>query len=166
MKNSILISVFFVALLFVSTFNANSQSETKDEIKAKIEKINAEMIDAMLNGDYGKSLANYSEDAVSLPSYQPMLKGKVAIKQANEAMANSGVKVTSFKVVIDKLIMSDDLIVEIGEFDMTMEIPMMDNPYNDVGKYMTVWKKQEDGSLKIQAETWNSNNNPWQGQGM
>jgi ketosteroid isomerase-like protein len=32
---------------------------------------------------------------------------------------------------------------------------------NDNGKYMTVWEKQSDGSWKVKAETWNSDNNPW-----
>jgi hypothetical protein len=42
-----------------------------------------------------------------------------------------------------------------------MEIPMMPEPFNDVGKYMTVYEIQEDGSLKIKAETWNTDLNPW-----
>jgi ketosteroid isomerase-like protein len=30
----------------------------------------------------------------------------------------------------------------------------------DTGKYLTLWEKQADGSLKIKVETWNTDKNP------
>jgi ketosteroid isomerase-like protein len=30
----------------------------------------------------------------------------------------------------------------------------------DHGKYLTVWEKQKDGSLKVKVETWNSDVDP------
>jgi len=35
-------------------------------------------------------------------------------------------------------------------------------PWDDHGKYMNIWEKQDDGSMKLKAETWNSDVNPWQ----
>jgi ketosteroid isomerase-like protein len=165
MKKSILISTLFVVFLFVSVLN--SQCQSVKEIKAKLEKMNAEMVDAMIKGENEKSLTYYADDAVSLPSYQPLLVGIEAIKKSSEAMTSSGVKINSFEVSIEKLIMDGDLIVEIGTYKMSMGMPNMDEPYEDTGKYLTVWEKQKDGSLKIKADTWNSDINPWmQGGGM
>jgi ketosteroid isomerase-like protein len=31
---------------------------------------------------------------------------------------------------------------------------------DDHGKYLTIWEKQKDGSLKIKIETWNSDVDP------
>jgi hypothetical protein len=35
-------------------------------------------------------------------------------------------------------------------------MPGMDKPMDDHGKYLTVWEKQKDGSLKVKIEIWNS----------
>jgi ketosteroid isomerase-like protein len=40
-------------------------------------------------------------------------------------------------------------------------MPGNDKPMNDAGKYVTIWEKQKDGSLKIKIETWNTDSNPW-----
>ena len=165
MKKSILIPLFLVAFIVMPAIHTQCQS--LKEIQSKIEKLNAEMTSAMVNGDYEKSLSFYADDAISLPNYQPMMVGMEAISMSNEGMANSGVKINSFNVSIKKIIMDGDLIVEIGTYNMSMEIPSMEGPINDIGKYMTVWEKQKDGSLKVKAETWNTDSNPWmQGGGM
>ncbi len=159
MKKSILTSVFLITILIVTAFNAQCQS--KEDIKAQIKKLNAQMTDAMMTGDYEKNLAMYSEDAISLPSYEPMLVGIEAIRKSSVANANSGMKIKSFDIEIDEIIMSGDLIVEIGTYDMSMEMPGMDDEIKDNGKYMTVWEKQKDGSLKVKADTWNTDHDPW-----
>jgi len=159
MKKVILTSVFLVAIIFVTTLNAHCQ--TKEEMQAKIENLNAVMIDAMLNGDYEKYLALYDDNAISLPSYEPMLVGIDEIRESSEANANSGMKITSFEMTIEELMMSGDQVVEIGKYNMTMKMPGMDNEIKDNGKYLTVWEVQKDGSLKMKADTWNTDHNPW-----
>ena len=39
-------------------------------------------------------------------------------------------------------------------------MPNMDKPMDDHGKYVTIWEKQKDWSLKIKVETWNSDVDP------
>jgi ketosteroid isomerase-like protein len=57
---------------------------------------------------------------------------------------------------------SGDFVVDIGTYEITMNIPEMgDMPYTDNGKYMTIWEMQDDGSLLVVAETWNTDKNPW-----
>lgn len=163
MKKSILISFFLVTLFIFSALD--SQCQSLKEVQAKIEKMNAEMTKAMVDGDFEKSLSFYADDAISLPNYQPMMVGMDAISMSNEGMADAGVKINSFNVSTKKIIMDGDLIVEIGTYNMSMNIPDMTGPYNDVGKYITVWEKQKDGSLKIKADTWNTDHNPWMQQG-
>ena len=41
-----------------------------------------------------------------------------------------------------------------------MTMPNMDKPMEDHGKYLTIWEKQKDGSLKVKVETWNSDVDP------
>jgi hypothetical protein len=37
----------------------------------------------------------------------------------------------------------------------------MELPWDDHGKYLSVWKEDEDGQLKVKIETWNTDINPW-----
>jgi len=153
-----LFSILF-ALLFVASF-ANAQDNM--DLQQKIQIMNDEMADLMLSGDESTIWNYYSEDVISMPSYQPMVKGLDACKASSEQMMASGMKITAFKSVNTDLLVSGDFVIDIGSYEITMTMPQMgDMPYTDNGKYLTVWKTQDDGSLKVVAETWNTDHNPW-----
>jgi ketosteroid isomerase-like protein len=71
-------------------------------------------------------------------------------------MVKSGIKFTSYEPTILKILVNGNMITEIGTYKITMTMPGMDKPMDDHGKYLTIWEKQNDGSLKIKVETWNS----------
>lgn len=119
------------------------------------------MSDDMVKGEYNASLGMYVDDAYSLPSYAPMIKGIEAIKKSSMEMANSPIKIKSFELMITEIIPGGKLYIEIGKYKMTMDMAGMPEPFEDHGKYITVWEKQKSGSLKIKVETWNSDINPW-----
>lgn len=154
MKRKIVLSTcsFFVVLLMASA----AFSQTSAEYKAKIETINKEMRKNMLEGNSEKSLSLYTADAISLPSYEPIHDGIAAIRKATEEMAKTGWKCQAFETSTLKVIPNGNLITEIGTYKITMTMPGMEKPMDDHGKYLTVWEKQTDGSLKVKIETWNS----------
>jgi ketosteroid isomerase-like protein len=97
-----------------------------------------------------------------MPSYEPMMKGIDACKESSKKMLESGMKMTAFKSTVSDLLVSGDFVVDIGTYEITMDnIPGMDGPWSDHGKYMTIWEMQDDGSMKVKAETWNTDVNPW-----
>ena len=157
MKRTIATTGLFI-VVFLTANIAFSQSES--EYKSKIEAMNKEMVKDMLAGNTAKILTNYTEDAISLPSYQPMAQGLAAIKKSSEEMAKSGVKFTSFTPTIVKVLVNGNHITEIGTYKISMTMPNMPAPMEDHGKYLTVWEKQKDGSLKVKIETWNSDVDP------
>ncbi len=159
MKKTILTPNLLLILLLVPVMNTFAQSE--DELKAKLEKLNTKMGEAMIAGDYEKSLSFYAKDAISLPSYEPMLKGIEEIRKSSEAMSASGYKITAFKTHIKKIKTCGDMIIEIGKYEITMAMAGSTESINDHGKYITIWEKQADGSLKIKIDTWNTDVNPW-----
>ncbi len=158
MKNDKIKSASLALFLFFMAGIAFSQSPA--EYKAKIEAMNKEMVKNMLAGNSEKLLSIYTDDAVSLPSYEPLHDGLPAIKKANEDMVKSGVKITAFEPTIVKVLVNENMIIEIGTYKITVTYPGMDQPLDDHGKYLTVWEKQKDGSLKVKIETWNSDVNP------
>ena len=155
------ISLKSAILLLVSLFTASVVfSQTNEAYKEKIEKMNKEFTKAMLEGNMEKTFSMYAQDAISMPSYEPMKEGLAAIKKSNEEMMKSGFKVKSFETKVMKVNSTGNMITEIGTYKITMTMPGMDKPMDDHGKYLTIWEKQNDGSLKIKVETWNSDVNP------
>ena len=153
-----------ISVLLLSSFSF-AQIEDMSDMKSKLQEMENQFAKDMIAGDNSKMMEIYLDDAVSLPSYSPMLRGKEAIKKASEMDSKSGNKVTDFKITTTDVFGSGDMVVEIGTYEMTMEIQGMNDPINDHGKYMNVYEKQDDGSLKIKADTWNSDSNPWMEKG-
>ena len=151
----ILFSFLFVASLLYAQDNA--------ELQKKVQSMNNDMAKLMLSGDEDAMWSYYSEDIISMPSYQPMMKGMEACKESSDKMKESGMEITVFETVNTDLMVSGDLVVDIGTYNITMTVPEMGGqPWSDNGKYMTIWEMQDDGSLLVVAETWNTDNNPWQ----
>jgi ketosteroid isomerase-like protein len=150
----------FAVLLVSSAFSLFAQNDNVSEMRLNLEKWTDKFVKANLDGDY-KTIANfYSDDAVSLPSYEPMWRGKNAILEGNKKDFESGMKFNSFKVKSLDLFGSGDLVYEIGTFEVNFNLPNMTSAMNDHGKYLNVWQKQNDGSWKLKADTWNSDVNP------
>jgi len=154
--NGLSMCMVLVMLFTTSTI----YSQTSSEYKAKIEAINKEMATAMVQGDNQKTLSLYAPDAISMPSNEPMQDGIDAIKKASEAMSKSGWKCNSFEPTTLKVMVNGNQITEIGAYKINMSMPGMDKPMDDHGKYLTIWEKQKDGSLKVKVETWNSDVQP------
>jgi ketosteroid isomerase-like protein len=130
------VNVKSASLLFILLFTASiAFSQSPSEYKAKIEALNKEMAKNMLDG---------------LP----------AIKKASEEMQKKGVKFTSFVPTTLKVIVNGNQITEVGTYKISISMPGMDKPIDDHGKYLTLWEKQKDGSLKVKIETWNSDVDP------
>jgi ketosteroid isomerase-like protein len=158
MKKLLLTTILTFVVVILTSTDGIAQSD--DQYKAQIEKINKEMVSAMLSGNTEKSMSFYTDDVISLPNYEKMLEGKDAIRKSNEAMTKAGWKVISFEPVTLKVISCGNTITEIGTFKIGFSIEGMDKPMEDVGKYITIWEKQAKGTLKIKIETWNTDRNP------
>jgi ketosteroid isomerase-like protein len=153
MKNQIL-KMMLVLVLLAPMISVLSQ--TDEELKQKIENINKAMTKAMIEGNYSVGLNYYAPDAVSMPNQAPMVQGVDAIKKQNDAMVQSGAKFKIFETKTLQIKSCGNQITEIGTYQMSMTIPGMPNDFEDNGKYLTIWEKQPDGSLKIKVEMWNT----------
>jgi ketosteroid isomerase-like protein len=149
------------SLVLVMLFSAAlMQAQDTAELKSKLQTMCDEFSQKMVAGDMSGMWDYYADDAISLPSYEPMVKGVDAIKANYEKMQQSGMKMTKFKLNVTDVMQSGDFVVEIGTYDLTMEGGGMEMAWDDHGKYMNVWE-MKDGSMKLKAETWNTDVNPW-----
>jgi uncharacterized protein (TIGR02246 family) len=130
------------------------------KLKAEIKTLNDKMIKAGLANDLESVLSIYSDDVISMPSYGPMVRGKKALMEKNKKDMESGFKMLSMNINTDEVFPDKQYITEVGHYDIKMTIPGMAEPMNDNGKYVTIWERQTDGSLKVFIETWNTDVNP------
>ncbi|MHC1775139.1 MAG: DUF4440 domain-containing protein [Lentimicrobium sp.] len=158
MKNILSKTALWCTVFLISALSVVAQSDA--ELKTKIEKLNAEMAKAMVSGDMDMNLSFYAADVVSLPNYDKILSGIDALKKSNEEMKKAGWSVTSFKANTISVTSSGNSVTEIGTFEISFAIKGSDQPMKDVGKYLTIWEKQKDGSLKIKTEIWNTDKYP------
>lgn len=149
---------FFIAFLFISI---SLFAQDADKIKTKIEEQNKIYTKAMIDNDMETMLSMYTDDIISMPSYQPTVKGLAKVREISEMQAKSGWKTTHFVLNFTDVIIAGNLAIEIGNYDMKMSGPGVPD-WADNGKYITIWEVQEDESLKIKVESWNTDNNPWQ----
>lgn len=149
-------------MLLVSTifcFQLFAQKDI-DKLKSEIESINAKLVKANIAGDLETIASFYTDDIIHMPNYAPMVKGKEIVIEKEKETWEAGFKMLSMNLNIVDVMACKDLVIEIGEYALSLTIPEMEMPVADKGKYVTVWERQKDGSLKIKIETWNTDVNP------
>lgn len=117
----------------------------------------------MIAGDFETMNSMYTENVLSLPSYQPMIRGLDAIKEMSELQKQSGWTTKHFVLNTTDIIPAGMFGIEVGNFEIVMIMPDNTGEWKDNGKYITIWEMQNDGNLRIRIETWNTDINPWDG---
>ena len=106
----------------------------------------------MMNAkDWMGDLALYTEDAIELPPNQAAVQGKAAIQAWDEALP----PFSNFQEQSLETGGQGDLAYDRGTYSMTVTPPGA-APIEDRGKYLTIWRKQADGSWKGARVMFNS----------
>ncbi|MCB0805250.1 MAG: nuclear transport factor 2 family protein [Bacteroidales bacterium] len=160
MKKSYKNIVFLLLAFSLCSFVVQAQKGDAAKLTAEIQKLNDKMIKAMEEENHDFLASMYVDDVYHMPSYEKMIHGKDKMIERERKNHEAGFKMLSMKFDVVEVIPAGDYAIEIGKYNVSMEIPGMDNPMDDHGKYVTVWERQKDGSLKIKVETWNTDVNP------
>lgn len=100
-------------------------------------------------------VAFFAEHAIFLPPNLPAMTSKEAIQRwMSNLMATPGYAL-SWEPTKVGVSASGDLGYTTGVYQLKLTGPK-GNPVSDHGKYLTVWKKQHDGSWRAVADTFNS----------
>ena len=123
-------------------------------VKQSIEEANARFLDALSKGDVPTAGNNYAEDAVVMMPNMPAWQGKSAIVDGFTGFLGE-YKLSNGKPTTTDVMIAGDLAIETGTFEWTIT-PKKGAAVTDKGKYLTVWKKQADGTWKIIRDINNS----------
>ena len=147
---------FSLLALICALFVGCNQPEPFDAagVKAKIEAGSKAYEQAALKGDAAANASYYDENAVVLVSNMPMVKGRASIEKMMRTWMQSEMKMKEFTTTTISVEGAGDFAVQLGRYFQTFE--MSGKVLADTGKFVTVWRKQADGSWKMAYDIWNT----------
>lgn len=129
------------------------------KVRKDIEAMNAKTAKQMVDGTIDTSLSQYTDDAISMPNNEPMVRGKEALREFSRRMMAMGIKFSKAEFKTLEVQVIGSYAYEVGTYIMTVQMPGMAESTDD-GKYLTVYQQAPDGTWKIKVETWNTNRPP------
>ena len=144
------VAVMTLFIVFAQTQNQTavpSAAEALSDVRRAIDKGNAQWSEGWAKGDAAMVAAVFADDGVQLAGNGKIFKGPQQIFEHQKAAmpgVDSGVKVTVTTVTIW---LDNDTAYETGKYKY--EYKAKGKPGTDEGRYVTIWKRQRDGSWKL-----------------
>jgi uncharacterized protein (TIGR02246 family) len=129
------------------------QADVKGEENA-IRQADMDWSKAAASKDVDKVVSFYAEDGAIYAPNTPVAAGHPAIKVAWTGMLNLPGFMVNWVPSRVEVARSADVAWSTGTYTMTSNVP--GNSTTDHGKYVAVWKKQGDGTWKVEADIFNS----------
>lgn len=133
---------------------AAAQAADAGAVRQTIESANARFLDALKRGDTTAAVSNYADDAIVMMPNEGSWRGRDGVRGGFAGFL-SQLSVKDAKLNTENVMVGGDLAVETGTFEWTL-LPKGGKEIKDKGKYMTVWKRNSDGSWKIVRDINNS----------
>jgi len=124
------------------------------DFRAAIEKAISAWEKAANAKDAGTVASLYTEDATLLPPGSSPVKGRKNIQQYWQAFFDAGASDPQLRVV--DVSSFGDMAYEIGAFEANLPVPQGGTALTQ-GKYVVIWKRQPDGSIKLLVDIFNTN---------
>lgn len=124
-----------------------------EKVRIAIEKANIRFADEIRKGNAVSLASLYTEDAVLLPPNSEKVHGRKGTEEFWQgAISQLGLKAATLKT--EELIGSGNTYTEVGSYTLKIQ-PKGQEPVEDKGKYVVVWKQTPDG-WKLHRDIWNS----------
>jgi ketosteroid isomerase-like protein len=149
MKNLSRLNLYLAVLIFLG-IGLFSCKNSGNDVTARIQKTNNELMDAVAKGDTAALSNFYTSDARIFPNNNEIIDGKIAIGKFWSATLQMGIKKVLFETVVAQKF--GDLAIEEGKY--VLYAP--GDQVVDQGKYIVTWKL-EGGTWKIFRDIWNAN---------
>jgi len=120
------------------------------EAKRAIDKGNAQWIEAWEKGDPEMLTAIFANDGVILSRNGRLIKGHQQILEREKEAMQSVTRPIKVSVITVKIWLDGDTAYETGKYKY--EHTEKDEPATEEGRYVTIWKRQNDGSWKLSLD--------------
>jgi uncharacterized protein (TIGR02246 family) len=121
--------------------------------QAKLRDLESGWVKEAAAKDLDKIVAHYTDDAVFIMPGMPAIKGKDGIRAGWKGMLDDPNLKLDFSADRIEISQAGDMATVKGSYTGTMTNPKTKKPMEDKGSYLTVYKKQADGSWKAIEDT-------------
>jgi uncharacterized protein (TIGR02246 family) len=150
--NYSIILVFLFCFILLCCVPPPTEEMDVEKVRTAIEEVHLKFGEAVRQGDAAAVVALYTDDATILPSDSDMIQGKQGIETFWSQGLQMGIKDAVLTTV--DVFGSGDLAYEVGKFTLTIQ-PEGQEPIEQKGKFVVVWKKIADGSWKLHVDIFN-----------
>jgi uncharacterized protein (TIGR02246 family) len=148
-------SALILSVAFCLSGCSREPADTRVADERAIRATDAAMLTAAQAKDADRVVATYASDATLLPPNEPMVTGKDGIRAGwARAMAIPGFDI-NWQILKFDISRSGDLAYTTATYVSAMQ-DATGKAVSDNGKDIEVWKKQADGSWKVEADSFNS----------
>lgn len=113
------------------------------------------VVDVLLAEDWAGFAATFTEDVVRMPPNEPLHQGRGAVEEWTST--NWGpLTTTELSQSVHDIDGHRDLAYARGSYTATVAVPGVPDPISDVGKFLVVLRKQEDGMWLVSIAIFNS----------
>ncbi len=127
---------------------------TADEVEA-IDSLREAYVAAVNNGDADSWAAAFTDDAVQMPPHAPTNHGSARIRAWCKAFLAPFH--ATFVLLVCEVHVAGEWAYERGSYTITLSPRAGGEPVKDIGKYVTIYARQDGGSWRIARDIWNSN---------
>ena len=154
MKNY-LVSIFLVLTIFALGVEVSAQKKTKPTPADAVRAADQDWLKVFAAKDLEKSVAFCTGDASVLAPNAPIATGKQAIGELFKGFFSIPALTIEWHPAKVEVARSGEMAYSTGAYKMTFK-DAAGKTITDNGKYVTVWKKQSDGSWKVALDIFNT----------
>jgi ketosteroid isomerase-like protein len=159
MTKNYLAVLAILAVVLLALANLKPASAIQRDTPATLMNLETQFMNAAAAKGSAGYMSYYAEDAVELPNGADAIQGKANIAQTM-GFLDQGNKLT-WKPDFSDMAASGDLGYTYGTYVFTSKDKDKDGkPVVEYGKYLTVWKKQSDGTWKVAVDMGNASAKP------
>ena len=136
-----------------STPSAADTAKAHDAAVQALKDTEAAWVNDIRSRDVEKWVSYYTDDASLLMVNAPVATGKDAIRNLLGPLMSDPAFALQFSASRVEVAASNDLGFTQGTYSMTMTDPKTKKPMTEKGKYLTVFRRQPDGSWKSVEDT-------------
>lgn len=145
-----------LGLLALTGSCARTVPDTRDADVKAVKAVEAAWVADIATKDADKFASYYADDASLMGSNMPIITGKDNILAALRPMLADPNFSLTFQATHAEASKGGDFVYTLGTYSLTTSDPNDKKPVSDKGKYLTVYKKQAEGSWKVVADMMNS----------
>jgi len=145
-----------IGLVAITSACTSTAPDTRDADVKAVKGVEAAWVKDIATKDVDKFANYYADDASLLIPNVPIINGRDNIKVALNAVLSDPHFALTFQSTRAWASKGGDFVYTVGTYSMTTSAPKDKTAVTDKGKYLTVFKKQADGSWKAVADMMNS----------